>query len=171
MNWTALITSEIESTYRVTQNLIDLVDEDRLDWKPATGSNWMTVGQLLMHLTDACGAAMRGFATGDWGIPEGTAMTEEEMLPLAEKLPAIGTVAEAKALLAEDKQLALHVLAECTEERLASEMVAAPWDPTERILGYQLLDMVEHLKSHKAQLFYYLKLQGKLVHTGHLWGM
>jgi hypothetical protein len=39
------------------------------------------------------------------------------------------------------------------------------------ILGHRLLQMVDHLKSHKAQLFYYFKLQGKPVHTGHLWGM
>ena len=31
--------------------------------------------------------------------------------------------------------------------------------------------MVEHLATHKAQLFYYLKLQGKDVDTMHLWGM
>jgi hypothetical protein len=38
------------------------------------------------------------------------------------------------------------------------------------ILGQRLLQMVAHLAQHKAQLFYYLKLQGKPVHTGHLWG-
>jgi hypothetical protein len=31
--------------------------------------------------------------------------------------------------------------------------------------------MVEHLAQHKGQLFYYFKLQGKPVNTGHLWGM
>jgi hypothetical protein len=31
--------------------------------------------------------------------------------------------------------------------------------------------MIGHLAQHKAQLFYYLKLQGKPVHTGHLYGM
>jgi hypothetical protein len=38
-------------------------------------------------------------------------------------------------------------------------------------LGPRLAQMVDHLVLHKAQLFYYLKLQGKPVHTGHLWGM
>jgi hypothetical protein len=30
---------------------------------------------------------------------------------------------------------------------------------------------VQHLAQHKGHLFYYLKLQGKPVHTGDLWGM
>jgi hypothetical protein len=170
MNWTELLRTEIDSTYRVTQALMDLVDDDRLDWKPASGSNWMTTGQLLCHLTDACGASMRGFVTGEWGMPEG--MPAEDMLPPAERLPTVGSVQEAKSLLADDQKLALEVLARCSEERLANELVAAPWNPANpRALGYQLLSMVVHLAQHKGQLFYYLKLQGKPVHTGHLWGM
>ena len=171
MNWTELIKTEIETAYSVTEPLIDMVDENHLDWKPPTGSNWMTVGQLLRHLTDACGSAMRGFVTGDWGMPEAGEMTEEELLPPAEKLPTIGSPAEAKALLAQDKQLALDMLAQCSEEQLANKLVTAPWNPNPMVLGYRLLQMVGHLDRHKGQLFYYLKLQGKPVHTGHLWGM
>jgi uncharacterized damage-inducible protein DinB len=171
MNWTELIKNEVETTYKVTEGLLALVDEDGLDWKPGTGSNWMTVGQLIMHQTNACGAAMRGFVTGDWGMPDVGEMTEEEMLPPAEKLPVASSVAEAKTLLTKDKQLALEMLSQCSEERLANEISTAPWDPTERVLGYQLLEMVAHLHQHKGQLFYYLKLQGQQVHTGHLWGM
>jgi len=165
VNWTELIENEIETTYPVTEALIDMVDGDALDWKPSTGSNWMTVGQLLHHLTDACGAAMSGFVTGDWGMPPEGERTEEETLP------AVTSVAEAKQLLAEDKKLALEMLAQCSEEQLADRQVTAPWNPTPKALGYYLLQMVGHLGQHKSQLFYYLKLQGKPVHTGHLWGM
>lgn len=171
MNWTELITSEIETTYEVTDALLDLVDEDGLDWKPSTGSNWMTVGQLLHHLTDACGSAMRGFVTGDWGLPPAEEMSEEDLLPPAEVFPAVASVIEARQLLAEDKELALQMLAQCNEDDLANQQVSAPWNPNPRTLGYRLLQMVAHLDRHKGQLFYYLKLQGKPVHTGHLWGM
>ena len=58
-----------------------------------------------------------------------------------------------------------------TEDDLVSKAVTAPWNPTPRILGLRLLDMLRHLESHKAQLYTYLKLMGKPVHTGHLWGM
>ena len=70
MNWSELLKREIESTYKATEGLLDLVDNNKLGWKPGTGSNWMTMGQVLMHLTIACGAPMQGFVTGDWGIPE-----------------------------------------------------------------------------------------------------
>jgi len=151
-----------------------MVDEDGLDWKPATGDNWMTTGQLLRHIADACGFCCRGFATGDWGMPEGadpSEMSPEEMLPPAEALPTVESLAQAKELLAADKGIALAMVADCGEERLANDTAPAPWDPTPMLLGQRFLQMVGHLELHKAQLFYYLKLQGKPVNTGNLWGM
>ena len=47
MKWTELLKSEIETSYRTTEKLLDKVDPNSLQWKPATGSNWMTMGQLL----------------------------------------------------------------------------------------------------------------------------
>jgi len=174
MNWKALLQNEIETTYGITAKLMDSVESDQLKWKPSTGSNWMTIGQLLMHLTNACGSSCKGFVTGDWGIPEEVnmeEMTPEEMLPPAEKMQTIASIDEAKALLAEDKKVALEVLEACSEEDLSNKIATAPWDPTGLVLGHRLLQMVDHLKQHKGQLFYYLKLQGKSVHTGNLWGM
>jgi hypothetical protein len=111
-------------------------------------------------------------------LPEGEQSAEaeaaltEEMLLSADSMPTVDSIAECKRLLAEDKALAFMMLAQCSEDDLANKQVAAPWDPANPMgLGYQLLQMVTHLASHKAQLFYYLKLQGKPVHTGHLWGM
>ncbi|MFC1692884.1 DinB family protein [Candidatus Latescibacterota bacterium] len=189
MNWTELLKSKIEYTYGITDGLLDLVEDDTLDWKPSTGNNWMTTGQLLMHICIACGAPIRGYVIGDWGLPEGINIDDlspeemglpeginiddlspEEMLPPAEKLPTLGSVTEAKEFLAEDKQLALDMLAKCDEDKLANETASAPWDQTEIILGYRFLQMVAHLSLHKSQLFYYLKLQGKPVNTSHLCG-
>ena len=174
MNWQELLKSEIESTYKITEKLMDLVDEKLLNWKPSTGSNWMTTGQLLKHLTEGCGGAIRGVVTGDWGIPAGvdpSQMPPEEMLPPAEKLATVQSVAEAKKLLAADQQIALDTLAQCAEADLATKPAPVPWDPSPMVMGHRLLQMVDHLKQHKGQLFYYLKLQGKPVNTGNLWGM
>ncbi len=174
MNWTELLKSEIEYTYKVTDGLLDLVDQDSLDWKPSTENNWMTTGQLLMHLTNSCGAAMRGIVKGDWGLPEGVDINElspEEMLPPADKLPTIRSVAETKELVAKDKQIALDILAECDEDDLANQTARVPWDATDMILGQRFLQMLTHLSKHNSQLFYYLKLQGKKVNTGHLYGI
>jgi len=171
MNWKELLKAEVESTYAVTERLLALVGEDSLEWKPSTGSNWMTTGQLLKHLTQGCGATFRAFITGDWGLPEGTDSSELTQLPPAEKLPTVESVAEARRLLREDKETAFEMLAASGEEQLAHNPAPAPWDPTEMLLGHRLLQMVDHQKQHKGQLFYYLKLQGKPVGTRELWGM
>jgi len=173
MNWKDLLKGEIEYVYGVTEGLLNLVDDDKLNWKPSTGNNWMMVGQLLQHASTSCGSAFKGFVTGDWGIPEEQMknMSPEDMLPPAEKMPTVESVAAAKKLLAEDKQGALGVLAKCSEDDLANKSAPAPWDPTDLKLGHRLLQMVHHLNQHKGQLYYYLKLQGKPVDTSHLWGM
>ncbi|MDP2359634.1 MAG: DinB family protein [bacterium] len=172
MNAHNLLKAEIEDAYAVTLRLLDLVGDDELGWKPATGSNWMTVGQLLHHLTSACGCGFKGFVTGDWGLPpdmDMSQMSEEEMMPPAEKLPAAGSVAEARRLIEADRALALEILATVGEEELETRPAPAPWDQSTMNLGRRLLQMVQHLTQHKGQLFYYLKLQGKAVNTMHLW--
>ncbi len=174
MNWTELLKTEVESTYTTTQRLLERVDPASLNWKPETGPNWMTMGQLLKHISSAGGSGCKGFVTGDWGLPPGMKLEDmkpEEMLPPAEKLPTLDSVEEAMTLLAEDKELALRMIAQAGENDLANKKAAAPWAPGhEYPLGWQLHQMVQHLGQHKGQLFYYLKLQGKDVNTADLWG-
>jgi len=172
MTWTELLRTQVEATYASAEGLLAMLDDAGLEWKPATGENWMTTGQLVRHLTDACGAACKGFVTGDWGMPEGFEPSElppANMLPPAEKMPTLDNVADAKRLLAEDKQVALAMIDEAGETDLANRAASAPWDPREIPLGQRLLQMISHLEMHKAQLFYYLKLRGKPVNTMHLW--
>ena len=75
-------------------------------------------------------------------------MKPEEMMPPAEKLPTIGSVKEARKLLAQDKALALKTLDEVSEERLNTEISKAPWDNSNMVLGRRLLQMVAHLWQH-----------------------
>jgi hypothetical protein len=168
MNWTELLKGEVEQTYRAAEGLMRKVEPKDLAWRPPTGSNWMTTGQLLEHMTTACGACCQGFVTGDWGMPADA--SEDDMLPAAERMPAAKSVGDAIAALARDKETALRMIETSGESALASKAVSAPWDPTPRPLGRQFLHMVGHLGQHKAQLFYYLKTQGKPVHTGDLYG-
>jgi uncharacterized damage-inducible protein DinB len=173
MNWTKLLTSEIESTYAVADKLMEKVDDGKLDWTPTEGGNWMTTGQLLCHMTTACGAVVKGFVTGDWGMPEGmdpSDLKPEDMLPPASSMPTIGSTAEARKKLAEDKNVALGNIQEAGEDNLANQDTTAPWDPNPMKLGQRLLHMVGHLGNHKSQLYYYLKLQGVPVNTWDLYG-
>jgi uncharacterized damage-inducible protein DinB len=175
MNWTQLLTAELDYLYRVTEQLFEKVDDERLDWKPDAGENWMTTGQLLMHTATSNGPGFKGFVSGDWGMPDGVSLEDmepDEMLPAAEKMPTVESVAQARELLARDRQQAFEVLQSVSEDDLANRELAAPWNPGDSFaLGRHLLHSIRHSIQHKGQLFYYLKLQGKPVNTADLWGM
>ncbi len=174
MSLVGVLSQEMENNYEVTGRLFQLVEPGQLCWKPPTGSNWMTVGQLLMHCaTGGCGAAIRAFVTDDWGLPEGVDIKDlsaEEMLPPAEKLPTVETVEQALKLLEEDREVGRATLAAVPEADLLGRRFAAPWGGAEFTLFQHILHMIAHLGQHKGQLFYYLKLLGKDVKTHDLWG-
>lgn len=169
-----ILQQETEGAYCATERLFRRVQPEALAWKPETGKNWMTVGQLLMHCTGSLGLSFKGFLTGDWGLPEGVRfedMKPEEMLPPASALPSVDSVDQALALLGNDRELARQLLAEVREDELLTRRLAAPWGGPPLTLFQQLSNMIAHLAQHKGQLFYYLKLMGEDVNTADLYGM
>ena len=51
-----VLLEEAEATYSIAEKLFRLVADEELSWKPTTGRNWMSVGQLLMHCASfGCG--------------------------------------------------------------------------------------------------------------------
>jgi hypothetical protein len=170
MTLNEILISDAEGVYRAADGLFRRVDPSTLDWKPQTGENWMTVGQLLRHCSEACGSTVRGFITGDWGFPADAGDPGEgAMMPQADAMPAVESVDEAIRLLADDKAEAMRLFAEVSEDRLANELSSAPWGGPERTLFQHCHEMIWHLAQHKGQLFYYLKLQGTPVNTMDLW--
>jgi len=169
-----VLLQQATSAYDLTGRLFARVVDADLSWKPGSGGNWMTIGQLLMHCSRfACGLAIQGFVTGDWGAAEDAGQSEADaaaQVPPATSLPAVESVSQAQALLAEDRRLTLRWLAEVDESALLSTAVPAPWGGPELSLFQQLELMIAHLVQHKGQLFYYLKLMGKDVNTADLWG-
>jgi hypothetical protein len=130
----------------------------------------MTIGQLLMHCASfGCGKAVRGFVTGDWG-PGVEDTTKNDHVPSAEELPSVKSVRQALELLEADRRLAIESLERAGEANMLARTVTAPWGGPDLSLFQQLLRMIAHLAQHKGQLFYYLKLMGKDVKTGDLWG-
>ncbi|MCE5228980.1 DinB family protein [bacterium] len=168
--WHRVLKSELDGAYRSAAGLMEMCCGLPLDWKPARENNWMTLGQLLKHISNGAGQPIHGFVTGDWGMDVEN-MTEEDMLPSAEKMPTVQSVDEARAALDADKEMAVRALEKCTAENLYERPAKAPWDQTEQPLAERIFQMIEHLNIHKAQLFYYLKLQGKPVNTMHMYGM
>ena len=174
MTLTDVLLHEAKVTYAVTEKLFRRVADAELSWRPATGNNWMTVGQLMMHCASfGCGKAIQGFVKGDWGLPEGTQVENlgaEHHIPPVAALPSVESVEQALNLLAGDRDIALGCIAETKEAELLTRRIAAPWGGHKLSLFQHLLQMIAHLGQHKGQLFYYLKLMGKDVNTSDLWG-
>jgi hypothetical protein len=174
MTLTDVLLNEMGSTYDITEKLFLRVGDDELSWKPGTGTNWMTVGQLMMHCACfGCGKAVQGFITGEWPSPseaETDAPVETDHVPQATTLPAVTSTRQALELLAVDRKVAINAVTQAGEIPMLSKRVFAPWGGPEYTLFQHLLHMVNHLAQHKGQLFYYLKLMGKEVNTADLWG-
>jgi uncharacterized damage-inducible protein DinB len=170
MTLTEVLLTEAETNYAIAERLFRRVSDDELPWTPTAGKGWMTVGQLLMHCASfGCGKAIRGFVTGDWG-PGAEDSTEDDHVPPAEALSSVNTVSQALEFLAADRRLAIGCIQGAGEANMLARTVAAPWGGPDLSVFQQLLRMIAHLAQHKGQLFYYLKLMGKDVKTGDLWG-
>jgi len=169
-----VLLEEAEATYAITEKLFQKVADRELSWKPASGKNWMTIGQLLMHCASfGCGKAIQGFVRGDWGMPEGLKpedLSTEQHVPAAEVLPRVESVEQALQLLEVDRRLTLDCIQEADETEMLGKKFIAPWGGSAISLFQHLLMMIAHLSQHKGQLFYYLKLMGKDVNTADLWG-
>lgn len=173
MNWRPLIEEQLGWAYKVTDGLVDLIGDEDLGWKPATGSNWLTVGQLLEHIAGCGGITFKGFADNDWETmpPEVAQAGPDSAMPPAESFPTVESVDDARRKIEADHALAVATLAGISDEELESKPAPAWWDPRDVAMGPRLVEMINHLNQHKGQLFYYLKLMGRDVNTSHLWGM
>jgi hypothetical protein len=170
MTLTQVLLDEAEGLYTVVEGLVRRVADDELSWKPTEGHNWMTMGQLLMHLSSfGCGKAVQGFVKGEWPS-EAQSESPDTHVPPPAALPTVLSVQQALDLLAEDRQLTLRCIAVAGEANLLGRRITAPWGGQELSLFQQLLEMLKHLAQHKGQLFYYLKLMGKTVDSRNLWG-
>ncbi len=164
-----VLLAEAEGTYSLTENLFRRVADSELLWRPPSGQNWMTVGQLLKHCASyGCGKAVRGFVTNQWDDEEKKETIEH--IPAADVLPTVTSVEEALDLLLADRALAFRCLESVQENALPMKNIKAPWGGPELTLFQHLSLMIRHLDQHKGQLFYYLKLMGKDVRTKDLWG-
>lgn len=171
MNWKPYLEERLDRAYRVTDGLIDLVTDDDLDFKPATGTNWMTVGQLLEHMAGCGGVTFEYFVGGRAANRAPEADGSNGGLPMAEEMPTVASVAEARRKIEADRRMAAEILAGVSDEDLELRPSPVYWDPREVSLGQRMSEMVDHLVQHKGQLFYYLKLMGRDVNTSLLWGM
>jgi hypothetical protein len=144
--------------YRPTESLLKMVPAEKLDWKP--GPSFMTLGQLIYHLSGGIGAELGMLITNSWPKPE-------EMEEAMHKMPAC-TVQEALERLEKDKKDLHEVLTGVSEEDFANKIVSVPWG-WKSSLELMALNFRDHFVNHKMQLFTYLKLLGFPVNTNTLY--
>jgi hypothetical protein len=146
----------VVDAYRPAKSLIEMVPADKLGWAP--GAKFMTLGQLIFHLSPGLGDGIRSLHTGQWP-------TEEEMIKemKQENLPSCG-VAEALKKLEGDKAVLREALAAVSERDFSDKVVSVPWSMKGKFEILALL-FLEHFTNHKMQLFTYLKLLDLPVNT------
>ena len=155
---------QIRSAQAPIRGLVEMVPNDKLDWAPAP--NFMTLGQLLKHLTENW-TIVRMFVTGEWPFS-----TEEEMAE-AMKLENLQSFTKDEALSALEKDLedgVDYIQKEISEEDFFNKVIKAPWGYEARICDAVVFSR-DHFLNHKMQLFLYLKLLGLPVNTSTLYGM
>jgi uncharacterized damage-inducible protein DinB len=152
----------VMENYRPVEKLIGMVPADKLDWKP--GPTFMSVGQVLCHLSDGFGGGFDMLLSGKW--PSMEEMGEGMKL---ENLPSCSPQ-EALDKLEKDKKILRQVLDGVSEGDFTNKVVSVPWGMKAK-LERMAISFLEHFTNHKMQLFTYLKLLGLPVNTETLYGM
>jgi hypothetical protein len=152
----------VMGSVRPAEKLIGMVPSDKLAWKP--GPTFMSLGQLICHLSDGLGGGLEMLVTGKWPPPE-----EMESGMKLENMPSCG-VQEALDKLAKDTVILRATLDGISEADFTNRVVSVPWGWKAKmeIMGVSFLG---HFDNHKMQLFTYLKLLGLPVNTETLYGV
>jgi uncharacterized damage-inducible protein DinB len=166
MQLKTVLQNELDRAYDSTIHLMKMVDDTDLNWKPASGNNWMNMAQLLKHLATPNSFIFQGFISDKWPVdPESFENLKlEDTFPPLDQMPGITSVAEAIEELNADRDTTMEELNKSSNEQLSTKPAPLPWD-RDKVLFHRLLGSIEHFNMHKAQLFYYLKLLGKPVNT------
>ena len=139
-------------SFRPAETMLKMVPADKLDWKP--GPSFMTLGQLIYHLSSGIGTELHMAFTNSWPKPEDM---------ISKEMPTCN-VQEALDKLEKDKMTLREVLASVSEEDFANKIISVPWGWKSK-MEKMALDFREHFTNHKMQLFTYLKLLGFPVNT------
>jgi hypothetical protein len=143
------------------EKLIGMVPADKLNWKP--GPTFMSIGQVLSHLSDGVGGGLETLVSGKW-----PSMEEMEVGMKLENMTSCG-IQEALSKLEKDKATLRATLDEMSEDDFTNRVVSVPWGWKAKI-EIMSVAFLGHFNNHKMQLFTYLKLLGLPVNTESLYG-
>jgi len=143
------------------EKLIGMVPADKLNWKP--GPTFMSIGQVLSHLSDGVGGGLETLVSGKW-----PPMEEMEVGMKLENMTSCG-IQEALSKLDKDKATLRAALDGMSEDDFTNRVVSVPWGWKAK---FEIMSVafLGHFNNHKMQLFTYLKLLGLPVNTESLYG-
>lgn len=143
------------------EKLVAMVPGDKLDWKP--GPAFMSIGQVIFHLSDGVGVGLETLMSGEW-----PPMEEMEAGMKLENMPSCG-VQEGLSKLEKDKATLRATLDGISEDDFTHRVVSVPWGWNAK---FEIMSVafLGHFNNHKMQLFTYLKLLGLPVNTKSLYG-
>lgn len=144
------------------EKLMGMAPADKLDWKP--GPTFMSIGQVLYHLSDGVGGGLEMLVSGKW-----PPMEEMEAGMKLENMPSCG-IQEALAKLEKDKTVLRSTLDGISEDDFTNRVVSVPWGWNAKF-EMMSLNFLGHFNNHKMQLFIYLKLLGLPVNSETLYGV
>jgi len=132
--------------YRATTlQVLDLVGEGDLDWRPR--QDQYKLGQHLLHIAQTEDHFSRGLFRGDW---------DSERIRFPERLPGIEAL---KKYFAEIREFTLGELRELDPKRLG-KIIEIPNGPPEHSLRSWLWFILEHKLHHRGQIWAYLRAMG-----------
>jgi uncharacterized damage-inducible protein DinB len=152
----------VMENFRPAEKLIAMVPADKLNWQP--GPTFMSLGQVICHLSDGLGGGLEMMLSGKW-----PSMEEMEEGMKLENLPSCSPQ-EALDKLEKDRKILRQVLDGMSEDDFTNRVVSVPWGWKAK-MERMAIAFLEHFTNHKMQLFTYLKLLGLPVNTQTLYGM
>jgi uncharacterized damage-inducible protein DinB len=154
----------MQKTQAPLEHMVEMIPDDKLDWAP--GGDFMTVGQLLKHLSDNW-CVVKMMATNEWPFSDPEEMIEAMKL---ENMPTC-TKDEAWSAMEKDLSNAVDFIEnELSEEDFFNKRISAPWG-FDGPIWKAVLMAKEHQVNHKMQLHIYLKQLGLPVNTETLYAM
>lgn len=160
MTLAALILEKLSEQVELTDRLVSLVPEERLEWRPVADS--FRVCDLLGHLLES----LAGFAAVLYALyPDRLG----HLLALRDKeVNHCCQVEEARAAMSEYLEHIEQGFAHLSDEDLARRLPTVFVPEGEACLTL-MLNNLEHFINHKYQLFFYLKLLAVPVATPDLY--
>jgi hypothetical protein len=146
---------EYTQEIKVLHGLLAKAKNTDLNYRPRP--DMMSTGQVVYHLAEGLGEAIKMTVTNQWPPMTGG-------LPTIDQMKTVTSFDEASKMLDQDAVLTSNYLSTISEEQFANNVYTTPWGASGKLWRLALY-YLEHTQMHKMQLFQYLRIQGIPVNT------